>query len=41
MSTDSEKGKGNKRVTVTRGSRIPKHGKRKQYVVHLILSNKR
>jgi hypothetical protein len=29
MSTDREKGTGNKRARVTRGSRNPKHGKRK------------
>jgi hypothetical protein len=29
MSTDREKGRGNKRASVTRGSRNPKHGKRK------------
>jgi hypothetical protein len=34
MSTDMEKGmRGNKRARVTRGSRNPKHGKRKHYVV--------
>jgi hypothetical protein len=34
MSTDREKGRRNKRARVTRGSRNPKHGKRKQYIVH-------
>jgi hypothetical protein len=35
MSTDREKGRGNKwaRVT-TKGSRNPKHGKRKHYIMH-------
>jgi hypothetical protein len=31
ISTDREKGRGNKRARVTRGSRNPKHGKRKRY----------
>ena len=30
MSTDRESGRGNKRARVTRGSRNPKHGKRKE-----------
>jgi hypothetical protein len=34
MGTDREKGTGNKRERVTRGSRNPKHGKRKHYIVH-------
>jgi hypothetical protein len=34
MSTDKEIGTGNKRARVTRGSRNPKHGKRKHYTVH-------
>jgi hypothetical protein len=34
MSTNREKGRGNKRARVTRGSRNPKHGKRKHYIVH-------
>jgi hypothetical protein len=34
MSTDREKGRGNKRARVTRGSRNPKHGKRKHCNVH-------
>jgi hypothetical protein len=34
MSTDREKGTGNKRARKTRGSRDPKHGKRKHYIVH-------
>jgi hypothetical protein len=35
MSTDKEHGRGNKRArAVTRGSRNPKHGKRKKYIVH-------
>jgi hypothetical protein len=34
MSTDGEKGRGNKRARVTRGSRNPNHGKRKHYIVH-------
>jgi hypothetical protein len=29
MSTDRESGRGNKRARVTRGSRNPKHGKKK------------
>jgi hypothetical protein len=29
MSTDRDNGRGNKRTRVTRGSRNPKHGKRK------------
>jgi hypothetical protein len=33
MSTDREKGTGNKRARVTRGSRNRKHGKRKHYIV--------
>jgi hypothetical protein len=33
MSTDREKGRGNKMARVTRGSRNPKHGKRKHYIV--------
>jgi hypothetical protein len=33
MRTDMEKGRGNKRARVTRGSRNPKHGKRKHYIV--------
>jgi hypothetical protein len=34
MSTDREKGRGNKRARVTRGSRNPRCGKRKHYIVH-------
>jgi hypothetical protein len=34
MTTDRENGRGNKRARVTRGSRNPKHGKRKHYNVH-------
>jgi hypothetical protein len=35
MSTVREKGTGDKRARVkTRGSRNPKHGKRKHYIVH-------
>jgi hypothetical protein len=34
VSTDMVKGRGNKRAIVTRGSRNPKHGKRKHYIVH-------
>jgi hypothetical protein len=34
MSTDTEEGRGNKRARVTRGSRNPKHGKLKHYIVH-------
>jgi hypothetical protein len=34
MSTDREKGRGNIRARVARGSRNPKHGKRKHYIVH-------
>jgi hypothetical protein len=34
MSTDMENGRENKRARVTRGSRNPKHGKRKHYIVH-------
>jgi hypothetical protein len=34
MSTDREKGRGSKRARVARGSRNPKHGKRKHYIVH-------
>jgi hypothetical protein len=34
MSTDRENGRGNRRARVTRGSRNPKHGKRKHYIVH-------
>jgi hypothetical protein len=34
MSKDREKGRGNKRARLTRGSRNPKHGKRKHYIVH-------
>jgi hypothetical protein len=34
MSMDREKGKGNKRPGVIRGSRNPKHGKSKHYIVH-------
>jgi hypothetical protein len=34
MSTDRENGRGNKRERVTRGSRNPKHGKGKHYIVH-------
>jgi hypothetical protein len=34
MSTDMEKERGNKRARVTKGSRDPKHGKRKHYIVH-------
>jgi hypothetical protein len=34
MNTDMEKGKGNKTARVTRGSRNPKHGKRKHYIGH-------
>jgi hypothetical protein len=34
MSTDRESGRGNKRARVTRGSRNPKQGKRKHYIVH-------
>jgi hypothetical protein len=35
MSTDREiNGRGIKRAKVTKGSRIPKHGKRKHYIVH-------
>jgi hypothetical protein len=34
MSTHKESGRGNKRARVTRGSRNPKHGKRKLYNVH-------
>jgi hypothetical protein len=34
FSTDREKGGENKRVKVTRGSRNPKQGKRKHYIVH-------
>jgi hypothetical protein len=33
MSTGREKGRGNKRARVTRGSRNPKHGERKRYIV--------
>jgi hypothetical protein len=33
MSTDREKGRGNKKGRVTRGPRNPKHGKRKHYIV--------
>jgi hypothetical protein len=33
MSTDMEKGRGKKRARVTRGSRNPKHDKRKRYIV--------
>jgi hypothetical protein len=29
-----ENGRGTKRARVTRGSRNPKHGKRKHYIVH-------
>jgi hypothetical protein len=31
MSTDREKGRGNRRARLTRGSRNPKHRKRKHY----------
>jgi hypothetical protein len=34
MSTDREIGRGNKRARVTRGSRNPRYGKRKHYIVH-------
>jgi hypothetical protein len=34
MSTDMKKGRGNKRAKVTRGSRNPKHGNKKHYIVH-------
>jgi hypothetical protein len=34
MSTDREYGRGNKRARVTRGSRNPKHGKLRPYIVH-------
>jgi hypothetical protein len=34
MSTDREEGRGNKRARVTRGSRNPKHGKRRHYNAH-------
>jgi hypothetical protein len=34
MNTDREKGTGNKRARVARGSWHPKHGKRKHYIVH-------
>jgi hypothetical protein len=33
MSTDRKNGRGNNRERVTRGSRNPKHGKRKHYIV--------
>jgi hypothetical protein len=33
MSTDMENGRGNKRARVIRGSRNPKHCKRKHYIV--------
>jgi hypothetical protein len=33
VSTDMENMRGNKWATVTRGSRNPKHGKRKHYIV--------
>jgi hypothetical protein len=34
MSTDRENGTGNNRARVIRGSRNPKHVKRKHYIVH-------
>jgi hypothetical protein len=34
MSPDREIGRGNKRAKVKRGSRNPKHGRRKHYNVH-------
>jgi hypothetical protein len=34
MSTDREKGRGNTRARVRRGSGNPKHGERKHYIVH-------
>jgi hypothetical protein len=34
MGTDRENGRGNKKARVTRGSRNPKHGRRKHYIVH-------
>jgi hypothetical protein len=33
MSTDREYGRGNKRARLEKGSRNPKHGKRKHYIV--------
>jgi hypothetical protein len=39
MSTDREKGRGNKSARVTRGPRSPKHGKRKHYIVHTPLAD--
>jgi hypothetical protein len=34
INTDMENGRENKRARVTRGSLNPKHGKKKQYIVH-------
>jgi hypothetical protein len=34
MSSDRKKNRGNKRARETRGSRNPKHGTRKHYIVH-------